>query len=305
MEWAAGNLVAQDWPADNLFLQQNAKKRVASLATTLKSEKRDGDAHRLEEALKRLNQRDLIVQLTWESVRGPAELELTVKEPSGSICNLEQKQSPGGGVMIGYNLTDKDPSAQYVAARAFRGEYEIAVRRIYGQPLGNRARIVIIQNAGTAKESRRIEVVRLDQNSTIKLTLGDGRRTELATISSAAQQRTSKAAERDERSAFHDLRAAASPNLHGASGPRGGAGTPGLAPAMVATLAAKDKKSGATAPIAQNAVVPAGGGVQMTTQVRLSADQRNLDLVIRPFFQTAAAASQRPAVTLPVIPGGN
>jgi len=42
----------------------------------------------------------------------------------------------------------------------------------------------------------------------------------------------------------------------------------------------------------------------MTAQVRLNADQRNYDMVIRPFFDAAALRSGRPAVNLSVIPGG-
>ena len=43
MEWAAGNIVRQDWPVDNLVLQQAAKKRT-SLAQTLKADRRIDEA---------------------------------------------------------------------------------------------------------------------------------------------------------------------------------------------------------------------------------------------------------------------
>ena len=94
MEWAVGKLVSQDWPVDNLMIQLNARKRLNSLAATLKSEKRGNESDRLKEALGRLNRRDLIVRLIWDNAGAPAELEMSVKEPSGTVCNLEQKQSP-------------------------------------------------------------------------------------------------------------------------------------------------------------------------------------------------------------------
>ncbi len=144
MEWAVGKLVAQDWPVDNIFIQKTAQQRLGSLATTLKTEKRFTEAKTLEAPLANLNQRDLRVKLVWDnSDGGPCELEMKVKEPSGSICNLDQKQTPGGGIMIGYNLTDKEPNTEYIAALAFNGEYEITVSRVYGQPLGNRARLEV------------------------------------------------------------------------------------------------------------------------------------------------------------------
>src|SRR2546422_986912 len=51
MEWAVGNLVSQDWPVDNLLIQKNAQKRLGSLVTTLKTEKRGPEADSLESAL--------------------------------------------------------------------------------------------------------------------------------------------------------------------------------------------------------------------------------------------------------------
>jgi hypothetical protein len=212
MEWAAASLVAQDWPVDNLAIQQHAKKRLTSLAATLKTDKRNTEANSLEAALARLNQRDLIVQLVWDNASGPAELEMTVKEPSGTVCHLEQKQTPGGGIMIGYNLTDKEPSSQYIAAQGFSGEYELTVARVYGQPLGNRARLLITLHAGTPQQVRRVEIVRLDQNKAIKIDLKDGRRTELATMSAAAYQRRENVKASQNQNAFNDLRAIANPN---------------------------------------------------------------------------------------------
>jgi hypothetical protein len=305
MEWAVGNLVSQDWPVDNLLIQNNAQKRLTSLSSTLKTEKRGEEAGRLEAALARLNQRDLVVQLMWENSGSACELEMKIKEPSGSVCTLEQKQSPGGGIMIGYNLTDKTPSSQYIVAQAFSGAYEISVARIYGQPLGNRARLIVTTNAGTKQEVRRVEIVQLDKNLTFKVNLKEGRRSELASVSSAANQRHEPARAQRETSAFHDLRAIANPSFYGTSGPRGSVGTAGTSIPSVASLAAKDSKNKvAAAPIMQNAVNSSGGGVQMTAQVRLSADQRNYDMVIRPFFDAAALRAGRPAVNLSVIPGG-
>ncbi|HZZ78015.1 MAG TPA: hypothetical protein VFE62_05835 [Gemmataceae bacterium] len=303
MEWAVGQLVSQDWPVDNAIIQRAAEKRLRSLSETLKSENRAKEANQLESALQRLNQRDIMVQLVWDNPAGAlSELELQVKEPCGSVCSLAQKQSPGGGILLGYNLTDKEPNCQYVAAQAFPGEYQITVSRVYGQPLGNRARLIITQNAGTKNQSRRIEIIRLDNNLPIKLNLKEGRRTDLASVAPAAQQRHQKqASATNERGAFHDLRAVANPNSYfGATmSSSGGAGAPNILPSA---LAAKDSQN-KMAPIVQNAVNPTNGGVAMTTQVRMSADQRSMDMVIRPFFEMGNRGN-RPAVNLSAIPGG-
>ena len=44
-----------------------------------------------------------------------------------------------------------------MAAQAFTGEFEVKVRHLWGQPLGVKARLEIVQHQGTPKETRRIE----------------------------------------------------------------------------------------------------------------------------------------------------
>ncbi len=303
MEWAVSNLVSQDWPVDNLVIQANAKRRLASLATTLKSENRKTEATTLEAALARLNQRDVVVELRWENAGGPCELEMRVKEPSGNLCTTEQKQTPGGGIMLPYNLMDKEPVTQYVASQGFSGLYEINVARVYGTPLGNKARLLITTNGGTPMQKREIKTIYLNDKTPIKIDLKEGRRTELATVSAHAQHGRAKAKEEKERNAFNDLRAVASANFIGASGPRGGTSKFGGSFSSVADLAAKDSSNKAPTPIMQNAINTSGGGVQMSAQMQLSGDQRGLNMVIRPFFDNAAR-SARPAISLSAVPGG-
>jgi hypothetical protein len=277
------------------------------LAATLKAENRMGDAKSLEEALERLNRRDLRVKLFWDNSAGMCELEMKVKEPTGSICNLEQKQSPGGGIMIGWNLTDKNnPSTEYVAAEAFTGEYEVTISRVYGQPLNNRARLEILVNAGTPKQIRKLEIVDLSKVSTYKIKLNEGRRTDVAVVSQGAQQKHERILTKEEKNAFNELRNIANPNFFGATASvRGGAGAPGRIP-TVSSLASKDSanKSPAPAPMMQNGI-NTQGGVPMTAQVRMNPDQRNYDLVIRPFFNSVNAAQNRPGMNVSGIPGGD
>ena len=135
-----------------------------------------------------LRQRDLVINLTWDTGNEPADLELEVKEPTGTVCSMQQKQTPGGGILMGTSLLEMS-KASYMAAQAFSGEYEIKVRRLFGQPLGGRARLTIIQHLGTPQETQRLEIIRLDGTAQVKFQLGSGRRTELATVAPALQKR--------------------------------------------------------------------------------------------------------------------
>src|SRR5262249_19267810 len=146
----------------------------------------------------------------------------------GTVCSATQKQTPGGGILMGATLSEN--KITYAAAQGFAGEYEITVRRNWGQPLGGRARLEIVQNVGTSKETRRIETVHLDRASPIKLNLANGRRTEMASVPPPAATQTQEAKEARLLSAGNvlgKLRAIASPDFTAGSGFRGGASTPG------------------------------------------------------------------------------
>ncbi len=296
MEWAAGKLVAQDWPVDNPALHDQAAFRVRALADTLNKETRGTEAERLQAALQMLKQRDLVINLTWATAKGEtAGVELEVKEPTGSVCSIQQKQTPGGGILTGATLNEPN-RISYLAAQGFSGDYEITVRRVWGKTIGSRARLEIIQHLGTPQETRRLEVVRLDQTGTVKLNLSRGRRVELASVPPAdLQKRRETREEARTPTALEKLRGLAFPDFSGAraSSPRGSVGAAGTArPSVAATAARSDVGR-------QSAV--RGGAVQMTGQVRMS-EQNGLEAVIRPMFQTFGA--NRSNLQLPGIPGG-
>jgi len=96
--------------------------------------------------------------------------------------------------LFGYDLNAKEPSAQYVAAQAFAGDYEITVSRVYGQPLGNRARLVITQYAGTPEQTRRIEVVNVEHNAVVKVNVKKRPAHRAVTVAPAAHERRAQPA---------------------------------------------------------------------------------------------------------------
>src|SRR5205823_3481774 len=76
MEWAATNLLKQEWPVDSPELHRQARDGVKTLTTALESEQRRAEAERLRAALRQAQKRDLVIHLTWEKgVSGTADLE--------------------------------------------------------------------------------------------------------------------------------------------------------------------------------------------------------------------------------------
>src|SRR5207237_9056707 len=116
-----------------------------------------------------------------------ADLDLKVEEPTGTVCSCMQRQTPGGGTLIGDTLEDKN-SEMYVASQAFRGKYKITAERVWGTPGDNKAQVVVIRHQGTDKETSQVFMLNLKDSNTLVLDLDAGRRTQAAAVPPANMQ---------------------------------------------------------------------------------------------------------------------
>jgi hypothetical protein len=307
MEWASMNLLKNDWPTQNDSLHGKAHDELKHLKDVLQKEKA-GDAAILRlDAAKKSTERDLVIKLSW---RGQADLDLEVKEPIGTVCSFQQRQTPGGGTLLGDNLIDANHEA-YVAAEAFSGDYVITIKRIWGQPQGATAMIEVIAHQGTPQE--RIELRKAitcdfaKENPTCTVKLVDGRRTTVASVTPppvVAPPDEKKAKLETGDQVLNKLRALADPDLTGAgSGVSGGFGDlppipAKLAPALQAARAPVAYQ-GKAASVVQN-------GVDMTFKPVITSDQRVVGVALNPVFQTMQqnVANAKPGVLNPAIPGG-
>ena len=162
---------------------------------------------------------------------------------------------------------------------------------MFGQPLGGRARLEIIQNLGTPQETRRLEIVRLDRPAHIKIDIKAGRRTELATVAPPMHKKTSAKAEAKAENVLMKLRGFSFPEFSGSTKARGEVSTPG----------GNRPSLPAAAYQSQTTALGGSGGINMTAQVKMSPDQRETNLVLQPVFQTVIG--NRPSMSLPLIPG--
>src|SRR5947209_11624725 len=128
MEWAAGGLLKQDWPAQNKELQLKAQQKLDSLAKALADKNKGEEAKRLREAVNVQRRRDLVIKASFQ---GEANIDLKVKEPTGGVCWSLNRQTIGGGTFSGDTVGDLNNEI-YTAAEAFSGDYEITVDRVWG-----------------------------------------------------------------------------------------------------------------------------------------------------------------------------
>ena len=258
------------------------------------------------QAVSRLNERDLVIALSWQ---GDADLDLEVKEPIGTVCSFLQRQTPGGGTLLGGKL-DNLGRETYVASKAFTGDYQVTIRRIWGRPLGGKATVEIIYHQGTPQETRRRETITFDRKHTLTFSLNDGRRTTAEYVPPpAATQRAKSTPELTSPDrVLSKLRAKADPEFSGSDskGMQGKLASLGV-PASTQRVGGFAKPSYAASPpdrvIYQTkvaSVVP--NSADLTAQVSFIPDQ-GLVMKLSPVFQTANRAQGVPVLTNPLIPG--
>ncbi|MFO0928549.1 MAG: hypothetical protein U0736_16250 [Gemmataceae bacterium] len=292
MAWAVGQLLRHDWPVDNAELRQTALERLEALARRLDRT----EANELRRQVAGQRRRDLVVKLLWQ---GEADLDLTVQEPSGTVCTPLARQTAGGGTLLADAASGERNAETYVAAEAFSGEYVITLERVWGRPLGNKARLQIVRHLGTPQESEQLLTVALtsDRPEPIKLTLDGGRRTETAYVAPSAAHRMA-----EDDSAHLDgidqvmnrLRAMADPEVTAVdTGIRGGvmsAGRPIDRPARVAP-----ERGGE----ANRVSAAFASSVELTAQAVLAAERQSARLALPPVYNPAG----RPRVVSPAFPG--
>jgi hypothetical protein len=265
------------------------------MAKDLDPTKKDA-AERLRAALNRQQERDLTIRLTWE---GQAALDLKVQEPTGSVATWQNRQTVGGGILIGGTLTENH-SVTYVAAQAFSGEYKINVDPVWGKPLGGKAKVEIIQHQGTPQETTRPVTVNVTDGSTLTIKLSDGRRTEAAYVPppSANEQPEAPAEMGGTDSVLRQLRAITDPgeSSNCIIGNVGGMGVATSQPPSSSGRKGDERTAYQTkvAPFVTNSA-------DLTAQAAISGDRRYVTLSMNVSFFGATGTRSQAQVS--VIPG--
>ena len=302
MDWAVSNLMKQDWPADNKDLQELALIKSEALARKLRQPGNDQAQNAATASIKEKGRRDLVIKLAWQ---GDADLDLQVKEPVGSICNPTNTQTVGGGVFLGDSLTEAGLET-YTAAEAFKGNYEIRVKKVWGKTLGDKAQVRIIHNQGTAQQHEDIFSVDLTKNAPLVVKVAEGRRTELAYVSPPSLRPTSRSEKirMVSKDIGTQLRDIADPEVTGFQ--RGTSIASGAIPVEM-EAPASNKNDGNDKILYQTRVQSfMKNAMDMTTQVVLSSDRRSMRVSVTPVFESTA--NIKPGATVvnsSVIPGGN
>ena len=302
MAWAAGNLLERDWPADNDLLHSDARMKTKELARQLDKDQRTAEAQKLQATLNQQQQRDLVIRMAFQ---GECDLDLRVQEPTGSVCSWLNRQTIGGGTLLGGTLTEMNRET-YVAAKAFSGTYKVTIDRMWGRPTGGRVQLRLIRHEGTPEKQEEVVQVNLDNKHPILVTLENGRRTETAAVPPpAAMQRPKEDEPSQTDQVLNQLRALSSPSFVGmeAGGIRGDVGVSGVStpPPPPEKLPERSPMDPMTYQTKVLSIV--GNSADLTTRANLSPDRNYIRVSMSPLFDTVKNRGSSPNVSTPPIPG--
>ena len=184
--FAAGGLLAHDWPYDNGELHANARKHLLAAVKKLDAANRKAEAQKVEAMLAEDKNRDLVVEMSYV---GPAGIDLRVKEPIGTLCSsLKPMTTAGGSLREGhYDAIEDAHTKVYTASRAFDGTYTIVADHLWGRPLGDKVQIKVIRHQGTPDERPEYYTMDLKRQTKLSISFAGGRRKDVAVLPSAVE----------------------------------------------------------------------------------------------------------------------
>jgi hypothetical protein len=182
LKWASLGILGQAWPKEQASVWQAGMGVAKEVLDKLRAEKRDDEADHFLAACKQAVARDCVAIVTWT---GDADVDVSVKEPTGTICSLRNPRTIGGGILLDDAIRQigRDSlggrSAVYVCPKGFDGEYQLLARRVWGSVATGKINVEVITHDLTSHAIDVRKRIALDKDeAVVAFSLKDGRRKE-------------------------------------------------------------------------------------------------------------------------------
>lgn len=183
--WSIPGVLTRAWGKDRQELHERAERLARQISEQLKESGRPLEAATLMQFTSAARRRDLAAALEWN---GNGDLDLEIIDPTNAVCTPKDAATPGGllHIQAGQGPRQEDCREEIVAPFALSGEYRILVKHVSGDIVGKRARLTILRNAGSPRESKQTQTIPLTQEGqTIRVLLKTGRLIEPLTVPTA------------------------------------------------------------------------------------------------------------------------
>jgi hypothetical protein len=181
LRWATVGILSQAWPAELAEIELTASRIAKATLERLSSEGKTAERDAYLEQLQQAVVRDCVVKVSWT---GNADVDVSVEEPTGSICSVSEPRTAGGGVKIGDVYAadengDEVASEAYVCPKGFDGKYRVRIHRVWGDVTAGKVTVDVYKNLRGQKmqhERRQLELT--EKDAMVVFDLNDGRRDE-------------------------------------------------------------------------------------------------------------------------------
>ena len=179
LRWACPGVLLHEWPAAQQDVATRAGRLAKATIDRLRSAGRTDDATAFQADVDAALVRDIMIDLSWT---GDADIDVAVREPTGTVCALSSPRSSSGGTLLADGAAGGDGTThheRYVAPAAFSGEYQILVRRSWGKVAADTVTAEMTIHKGTDREQTQKRQIRLGADEhLLTVSLADGRRFE-------------------------------------------------------------------------------------------------------------------------------
>lgn len=168
LRWVTTAILQRAWPRELQAIADEADLVSKSLVARLEAA---GDARLLERyraELAEARRRDCVVKITWT---GDADIDLAVKEPTGGVCWAGAQRTSGGGVRVEGSADASDGAVHtetYECPRAFAGDYEVLISKLWGDVVADAVNVEITVAAGTPAETTQSRQIKLAEDGRAK-----------------------------------------------------------------------------------------------------------------------------------------
>ncbi len=185
IRWATTGILEYGWTKNYEQLHQEAEDAIVEESRRLRKAQDAPALAALQKAIEQAKRRDLMVTLTWN---GPADLDLIVEEPGGTVCSFDSPDSPGGGIHLhdGFGPSAKNCREEYVCPQGVSGTYRLRIKHAWGDVVGRRAQLTVTEHVGTPQEKTTRQTVKIGaEAAVVPITLEGGRRTRPRTVATS------------------------------------------------------------------------------------------------------------------------
>ena len=181
IRWATVGILSQAWPNNMAQIETTASRTAKATLERLASEGREAEQKEFLKDLQEAVVRDCVVRVSWT---GDADIDVSVEEPSGTVCSASEPRTIGGGVSLGDSYSVEGKSSEgssevYVCPKGFGGKYRVRIHKVWGEVAAGKVTVDVYTHLRSGEmQHQRQQLEISDKDAMVVFDLNHGRRSE-------------------------------------------------------------------------------------------------------------------------------